>query len=272
VRWQGRLHGDSFAKPRWVELAGTPCPEPDGSVLWQGVIMDITPQKMAEEALTRSREDLRALTVHLEKAKEEERKAIAREIHDEIGAIIASLKFDVAWLRSRPSMQPEQLERLAGTEALLESARQASDRIARNLRPSVLDQGIVAALEWLTREFGKRYSIATRFRSNREQVDLDEARRTAMFRIGQEALTNIAKHAGGSRVTVELFCSNNAVTLEIVDNGSGMRPGALAKDGRFGVRGMRERATSLGGWLELSSIPQQGTAVMLSLPWNGAKR
>jgi signal transduction histidine kinase len=221
---------------------------------------------MTEEALKRSREDIRELSIHLENVKEEERKAIARDIHDDIGGMLASLKFDIAWLASQPGLDAEQTRRIAAMAQVLESGRSATYRIMRDLRPSVLNLGIVAAVEWLATEFTKRHSITCTFESNRDAISLAESHCTAMFRIGQESLTNIVKHAKATSIRIELFEQPSAVTLEIVDNGGGLSDENLNRMNRFGIRGMRERAENLGGWLEVHGSPGSGTSVMVSLP------
>lgn len=274
ISWQARIYpaagagkdeGDEPAV-RWVELSGSPRAGDPDTVIWEGVIMDITPEKAAEEALMRSREDIRTLSIHLENAKEEERKAIARDIHDDIGGMLASLKFDIAWLSSQPMLDGEQARRISTMAEVLESGRSATYRIMRDLRPNVLNLGIVAAVEWLANEFSKRHGIACAFSSNRESISLADTYCTAMFRIGQEALTNIVKHANATAVRIELFEQSSAVTLEIVDDGRGLTEENLAKLNRFGIRGMRERADNLGGWLEVHGSPGSGTSVMVSLP------
>lgn len=267
IRWQGHARGPGAQAPRWIELACTARPGEDGTLLLEGVIMDISAQKSAEEAALRSREELRALSIHFERVKEDERKAIAREVHDDIGGLLASLKFDLAAVRAGCQGQPDLLQRVERMGEFVESARQASDRIMRNLRPSILDQGIVAALEWLARDFGARYGAACRFSANRDAIDLDEEQRNALFRICQEALTNIVKHAHAKAVQIELFASDEGVTLEIADDGAGLRPEALERADRFGIRGMRERAAALGGWMEVNGAPGQGTTVMISIPY-----
>ncbi len=257
VRWEGRMHGAGGAD-RWVALAGSARPAAGGDLLWDGVIIDITAQKRAEAGI-------RELSTHLEKAKEEERKSIAREIHDDIGGILTGIKFELAWLRSH-AVGGEIGLHIGQALELTAGARAAADRIMQNLRPAILDLGIVAALEWLARDFGNRYEIPCSFHSNRDPVALPEDLRMAMFRICQESLTNVTKHAGAATVRVELFAGEDEVTLEIADDGAGMQEEALAKTGSFGVRGMRERAAGLGGWLEVDSRPDKGTTVMLCLP------
>jgi two-component system, NarL family, sensor histidine kinase UhpB len=266
IRWQARLDASENCNTHWIELSGSPRSVGSGSVMWEGVIMDVTAQKEAEVALMRSREDIRSLATHLENVKEEERKGIARDVHDDIGGSLASLKFDLAWLQSHPSTDQAQRQRIDAMAEAIASARDATYRIMRDLRPSVLNLGIVAAIEWLAGEFGKRHSIPCTFTSNSETISLPDSHCTAMFRIGQEALTNIVKHANAKAIRIELFEQSGAVTLEIVDDGDGIPAANLANLNRFGIRGMHERADNLGGWLEVNSSTDAGTSVMLSLP------
>lgn len=218
-----------------------------------------------QQALADSEQRLRELSSHLEHAKEEERKAVAREIHDDIGGLLTGLKFDVAWMQ-RHAHGDGVAERLDGMLKLVTSAREAADRIMRELRPAILEQGIVAALEWQARDFTARYGLPCRFTHNRDVIPLPAVSCSAMFRICQESLTNIAKHSKASEVRIELFADDDDATLEIHDNGAGIAPGARSKRGSWGLIGMQERAKALGGWLDVSSAPGAGTTIMLSLP------
>ena len=278
IRWQAKIEpvgGPQGSDPQamhWVELSGSPRAVDTDCVMWEGVIMDITAQKETEQALVRSREDIRALSLHLENAKEEERKSIARDIHDDIGGILASLKFDIAWLSTHPSIDQEQGKRIASMAEVLQSGRQATYRIIRDLRPNILNLGIVATIEWLATEFRKRHAIPCSFASNRESITLPDLYCTAMFRICQEALTNILKHAKPTAIRIEIFEQSSDVTLEIVDDGVGLSEENLVDLNRFGIRGMRERAVNLGGWVEIHGFPGRGTSVMVSLPKTRAPR
>lgn len=219
-----------------------------------------------EERLAHER--LRLLSAHLERVKELERKAVAREIHDDIGGLMTGLAFDVAWLRTH-AKGGQVSERLHDMQHMLDQARASVERILYQLRPPMLELGVVAALEWLARDFEKRYGTPCRFVSNREQVTLNEDAAAAMFRICQESLTNIAKHAHAKSVDIECFTDAMNVTLEITDDGVGLAADSQSKPGAFGLLGMRERAATLGGWLEVNSVPQRGASVMLSLPLAG---
>ena len=161
----------------------------------------------------------------------------------------------------------ERSQRLAAIQELLESAVIASHRIQHALRPAVLDAGLVAALEWLTRGFAERSGLVVEFQSNHDEFEIAPDRAAALYRVAQEALTNVRKHSDGARrVQMQLFAMADEVTLEVTDDGPGFDTGSLEITAGFGVRGMMERARGLGGWAEVSSAPGRGTTVMFSIP------
>ncbi|MGZ8981786.1 MAG: ATP-binding response regulator [Burkholderiaceae bacterium] len=219
-------------------------------------------------ALAESEARLHALTQHLERAKEDERRAIAQEIHDDIGGALTALKFEVVRLsRELEARDGESSQRLTAIQELLESAVIASHRIQHALRPAVLDAGLVAALEWLTRGFAERSGLAVEFQSNRDEFEIAPDRAAALYRVAQEALTNVRKHSNGARrVQMQLFAMADEVNIEVTDDGPGFDTGSLEITAGFGVRGMMERARGLGGWAEVSSAPGRGTTVMFSIP------
>lgn len=221
--------------------------------------------RTAVAALAESESKLHQLTQHLERAKEEERRAIAQEIHDDIGGALTALKFELVRLgRALPDDRAR--PQLDAISQLLESAVVASHRIQHALRPAVLDAGLVAALEWLARGFAERSGIKVDFHANREEFEIAPDRAAALYRVAQEALTNIRKHAQATHVHVQLFALADEVALEVADDGSGFDPGSLQATPGFGVRGMIERARGLGGWAEVSSSQTRGTTVMFSIP------
>lgn len=230
--------------------------------------------RTAVAALSASESKLHALTQHLERAKEDERRAIAQEIHDDVGGALTALKFEVVRLERELSRQPEHAGRLEAIRQLLESAVVASHRIQHALRPAVLDAGLVAALEWMTRGFRDRTGMTVEFHANRDDFELAPDRGAALYRVAQEALTNIRKHASARHVHVQLFALNDEVSLEIADDGIGFETGNLAVSPGFGVRGLLERARGLDGWAEISSSPGRGTTVMFTIPplAGGARR
>jgi signal transduction histidine kinase len=257
LRWEGRTAPERGG--RWLHLRGRRREGRAGAALWDCVALDITELKNAEA-------DVRALTAHLERVKETERAGVAREIHDDIGAIFFGIKVDVAWLRRRLEDQAPLLERLEGIDALLESGVRASQRIVGMLRPPVLDYGVVAATEWLVRDFRERTGIDCRYAANVEELALAQELGIAVFRVLQESLTNILRHAAATRVDVRLEASEDKVQLAVSDNGRGIGAHALTKRTSFGVRGMRERALELGGSLEIAPADGGGTRLVLSLP------
>ena len=229
-------------------------------------------QALAEAEVLRSREEIRALSAHLEKIKEDERTAVAREIHDDIGGTLTKLKTDLSWLKTwlgklyTEGLPDAAKGRLDDMASLLDHGVQSASRIARNLRPGILDYGIVAALEWQAREFESRNGLTTTFVSNEEEISLPIDLATALFRICEEALTNITKHAKAHQVRLELFAEKEGITLEIIDDGQGLSNQDLAKTQSYGVRGMRERVHVHGGWVDINSQPGKGVAVMVWIP------
>ncbi len=208
---------------------------------------------------------LQQLTAHLENVREEERRTIAREIHDDIGATLTALKFELAKL-AREFAGGTASARLQSMQDLIADAVTASHRIQHDLRPPVLDAGLVAALDWLVKGFGARDGVRVRFESNREEIDLPVTHATALYRVAQESLNNVARHAAAKQVNITLFEALQDVTLEIADDGAGFDPRLLSATPGFGLRGLIERARSLGGWAEIDSAPGRGTTVMFCVP------
>jgi signal transduction histidine kinase len=221
--------------------------------------------RTAVAALAQSETKLHALTQHLERAKEEERRAIAQEIHDDIGGALTALKFELVRL-ARALSTDNARPQLDAMSQLLESAVVASHRIQHSLRPAVLDAGLVAALEWLARGFTERSGIKVDFHANREEFDIAPDRAAALYRVAQEALTNIRKYASAGHVHMQLFALAAEIVLEVADDGQGFDPASLQVTPGFGVRGIVERARGLGGWAEVSSSLSRGTTVMFSIP------
>jgi len=218
-------------------------------------------------ALADSEARLRELTRHLETVREDERRRIVREIHDEIGTTLTAMKFELVRLERHLAEHKDDPGRVRGALDLLAQVVAASHRIQHNLRPPVLDAGLVAALQWLVRGFNDRGPVAARFESNREDVALAPERAAAIYRVAQESLNNIVKHAQAKRVAVQLFASAAEVALEVTDDGVGFDPRMLDATPGFGLRGLIERARGLGGWAEVSSAPARGTTVMFAIPY-----
>jgi PAS domain S-box-containing protein len=233
-----------------------------------GGCVDIARRKLDEAELLRSHEQLRELSRHLDRAKEEERASIAREVHDELGVVLTAAKIEIATLARRlPTGGPDIESRIQSAEALLDQAMEASRNISRKLRPAILDYGIVAAVEWQARDFAKRLGIPCHFSASVDDIELNSEQATAVFRILQEALTNIARHARARHVQVTLVEEPDGyLTLRVTDDGCGIAPADADKPGSFGLRNMRERAHGLGGRIEVRPAAGQGTEVMLRVP------
>ena len=259
LTWQGRLAGATEAAERWVQLSATLRDSDGMRFLWDGIVYDITDIKGAER-------EIRELTAHLVDIKETERAEVAREIHDDIGAIFFGLKVDLAWLRKRLTAEPAIMERLVSAGTLLDAGVQASQRIVRSLRPAVLDFGVIGAAEWLAGDFTKRTGIGCNFSAGVDELQLAPDLGTTVFRVMQESLTNISRHARASAVHVRFDVVESEVRLEVTDNGRGIAPEDLAKRTSFGVRGMRERAIEQGGSLEIGGAEGGGTRLHLTLP------
>ena len=255
--------------PIWVQVTVSALPSEQGEPrLFVGVIEDITERRGAQEQLHRHREQLRDLAARLEAAREAERTRIAREIHDELGQALTALKIDLTWLRRRlPQPAPELAGKVDGMEAILDGTAGAIQRIATELRPGVLDElGLQAAIQWQAREFETRTGIACRVEVGAAHSAVDATRATAAFRIFQEALTNVARHAGASSVLVRFTLSAQALELSVQDNGRGISDGALSDSRSLGLLGIRERATNLGGTVTITAASGRGTLLTLSLP------
>jgi PAS domain S-box-containing protein len=229
-------------------------------------------RRLAKERLQRSYDELRALSARLQAVREEESRRIAREVHDEVGQMLTALRLDVAWLErmlrpAAPAAGDEVPEKLRSMSQLLDAAADAVHRIVSELRPGVLDKlGLEAAVEWYVEEFEKRARISCRLRSNLDGVTLDGDRSIALFRILQEALTNVARHAGATAVEIRLAAEAGRVLLEVTDNGRGIADDRVADSGSMGLLGMRERARLLGGNTVIRRHPAGGTTVEATLP------
>ena len=226
---------------------------------------NITASKLEQEEITRSRAQLAELTAHVDTVKEKERTRIAREIHDDLGGNLTAIKMALAMLTRKLPADATLLEKADYVEQLVDRTIETVHRIAGDLRPSILDFGLIAAIEWQAQEFEKQVGIPCTFRSDETDLDLDLDQATALFRIFQEALTNIAKHAKASLVNVQLVRTSTYVRLEITDNGIGIAANDHSKAKSFGIRGMVERSIALGGSLSVSTAPKGGTIVAIKV-------
>jgi len=270
--WVGRLRLPETGEIKWVNVRASVRALPSGDILSEGIINNITQSKQVEIELLRSHEALRELSSHLQQAKERERADIAREIHDDLGGTLTAAKIDLLGLmRKLPPMATDQLEKAGSIEVLLDQATDISRRISRRLRPGVLDYGIAAAIEWQSRDFEKRMDIECKLTCSDDDLQLSPHLSTALFRIFQEALTNIAKHSRAKQVCVSLTVEGGRVRLCVADDGRGMQEADLAKAGSFGILGMRERVEHYGGDFRVCGRAQGGTELEVSIPTQAAE-
>ena len=219
----------------------------------------------AEAELRASQKRLAELTEHLQSSIEQERAVIAREIHDDIGGSLTAVRFDVAWiLRHSENIGIKQHAQAASE--MLQHATEASQRIMMNLRPPVLEQGLVAAVQWLATNFERRTGVRAAVHSSAEHIAVSAEAQLAAYRTAQEALTNVSKYAEAQTVKIDIAHDDDVLTLEVRDDGKGIEPAMLLKPRSFGLKGLQERARSVGGWLDISSRPQEGTSVILTIP------
>lgn len=225
-------------------------------------------RKRAEEELRRSHEQLRALSVHLQHVREEERIRIAREVHDELGQSLTGLKLQLTWLAGRwPKEMKSHHEKIRAMGDRIDETIQIIRRIATELRPGLLDAaGLLAALEWQANEFQRQTGIECRVKSAVRKTIWDQELNTAFFRIFQETLTNIIRHAQATKVEVRLAELGDNFTLEVKDNGRGISETEIRNTRSLGLLGMRERAALLGGEVRLRGEPGRGTTVSVRIP------
>jgi signal transduction histidine kinase len=238
-----------------------------------GFNIDITERKKAQEALRESQVQLKNFAAHLQNVREEERILLAREIHDELGQILVAIKIDLGIMKQKaqkfiyPDAADEFLNKFEQLSAMVDNTLKAARRIMTDLRPEVLDLlGFVDALKQHIAKFQERYGVVCTFESNLSTVEIDSQRSVALFRILQESLNNIAKHAHATEVKIHLVKSEHKIEFVICDNGVGFDMSRKTKQDSYGLIGMKERAFLLEGELTISSAPDKGTTVKIEIP------
>ena len=237
------------------------------AVTWR----DVTGRKKAEGEIKNSREQLRNLAAHLQAVREQERTLIAREMHDELGQSLTALKMDIALLSPKlPKEQKFLLDKTKSMSKLVDTTLQTVKRISTELRPGLLDDlGLAAAIEWQGEEFQNRTGIKCEMTIIPSDIILDPDRSTAIFRIFQETLTNVARHARATKIKVTLRKKARKIELRVKDNGKGITEKQMADSKSFGLIGIRERVQFFGGAVEIKGIPDKGTTVIATIPLSG---
>jgi len=267
INWEGRIRVASGDMIKWIELRMSPRPLEDNRIEWDGIMENITRRKQAEIELIESRRQLSALSAHLQKAKEIERTRIAREVHDDIGGNLTAIKIDLLWLGNRVDRQrTELLEKVRAIESSVDRTMEITSRIAHDLRPPLLELGLLAAIEWEASEFEKRMEIPCVVSCANDDLAVDPELGTAVFSLFREILTNISKHAGATEVQVDLETDDTMLRMTVRDNGRGITRTDLLKSDSFGLRGMLERARNLGGEIRFDGNPGKGTTIVATLP------
>jgi PAS domain S-box-containing protein len=254
--------------PATIEWTLIPIKKGDELDGFQAIGRDITEKKIAEDLLRKSRKQLRELSKHLQTSREQERAGIAREIHDDLGQSLTAIKMDAVWLKSKiPEDRAELHIKAEDTIFLVDSAIKTVKRISSELRPGLLDDlGLSAAIEWQAKEYQKRSNINIDVTIEPEEIVLSENLSIAIFRVCQETLTNVIRHAGATEVRVRLTKNSQLIELEVTDNGCGISDQSLFKKNSFGLIGMRERVHAIGGKISISRLQKGGTKVAVTVP------
>lgn len=232
------------------------------------IFSDVTDRVNAEEEILRSRDQLKKLSEYLQTAREEERAAIAREVHDDLGQSLTALKMDIVWLqKNRDAGERVFLDKLNGMVDVVNQTIKTIQRLGTELRPKLLDDiGLISALEWQAGEFQKRFGIHCKLNPTAQEINLDPKIGLTIFRIFQEALTNVARHSYATEVNININYSKGTFLLSITDNGIGIPFSELESNSSIGIIGMKERADIAGGKVEFISGKGKGTEVRLIIP------
>lgn len=242
----------------------------DGVTLYTIILRDVSERQRVQQKLARSHDQLRQLSAALQTIREEERTHISRELHDDLGQLLASLRMDLTLLRQTCAGTPDAEPLITGMDSNLLTAINSLRRIATNLRPRALDEGgLYFALQGLRDDFTERHGIACELLADEAELRLDDQASTTIFRIVQEALTNVARHAQATRVTLTLYRSNDELLITIRDDGRGIHEADMEKAESLGLVGMRERVWGLKGEISINADDGPGTRIDIVLPVAG---
>lgn len=267
--WEGQIWIADWQDMKWVNIRATVQELGQGAVQWDGIMLNISQSKQEKQEIEQARRDLQALTAHLNQVKEQERVSIAREIHDDLGGNLTAMKLGLSTIIQQiESGHPVNLEQATMLQAIINQTFDAVHRISGNLRPNILDLGLVDALEWQVNQFKKQLGVTAKFVTNCRDLECDADQSMALFRICQEALSNIAKYAQADAVSVALNLHDETLLMTITDNGVGIAPAEKIKPNSFGLRGMQERAAALGGECQIEAGDGgSGTRIHVKAPY-----
>lgn len=269
LNWEGRVWIEAWQDTKWVNMRAIPRWLTSGTIQWEGIMTNITQSKREKVELEESRQRLAELSAHLTHVKEEERSRIAREIHDDLGGNLTAIKIGLASILKRiPADQQALIEKAKNLEAIVDNTFEAAHRISGDLRPNILELGVVAALEWQAKEFEKQIGLPCHFSVNKLEARETKEQAITLFRICQEAMSNIAKYAKAKHVEVKLISAPECIKMTIDDDGVGINPGDMLKPNSFGLRGMEERAVALSGEFSIEKSANRGTHIAVMLPRN----
>jgi len=231
-------------------------------------VRDITEKKLAQKQILKTSEELRLLMQHLQNVREEERKRIGREIHDDLGQQLTAIKMYAAWIDKRiPEDNPAIKEKITGIIELLDSSNMSIRKILNELRFGVLDNdGLIDGLKWLCKQFEQTTSIELVFTTNLNKVKASEQTAICVYRILQESLNNITKHAEAKKVMIDIHVTANILTMVIADDGKGFQMEKLRTVNSFGILGMKERVSAAVGEFKLESVKGAGTRLKIAIP------
>jgi signal transduction histidine kinase len=264
--WVGRSLA-SGATPRWLQIRATTAISASGERAIHGAILDVTALKLAQQDLERSRAELRLLASHREARVEQERARLAREFHDELGQVLTSARMQLQLLEKQAAADSPALRAsLKSVEAMIGDAQRSVKEIASDLRPAALNLGLAAAIEWIAGRTLGAAGIPCQVAVAAAADRLDDARAIALFRIVQESLSNILRHAGARGVHITLSRREGELQLLIEDDGRGFDAASVDHRTHFGLLGISERVVALGGTLEIDSSPGAGTRLSVSIP------
>ncbi len=264
--WEGRIWIEAWQDIKWINLRATPRDEGEDGVLWTGLMTNITQSKKLQDEIRRSREQLAELTTYIDDVREDERERIERDLHDDLGGNLSALKMMLEHAWKQLPTTPFLNERRAQLNQLIDRSIESIHRIAADLRPGILDAGLVAALEWLAQENGQQQGIPYLVHCGQQDIPMDPKLATSLFRVAQESCNNIRKHANATQVDIHVHDTGNELLMEVIDNGCGLPDDKRDDPRSFGLRGMGERVRSLGGEFAIVSRPGKGTMVRVSVP------